>query len=222
PGQADWPDGILDRVGVELETSAFEEAGQPLPMIEDIADVLGERLTDRPRCNVNLQISTGRDHRDARSTRMTRDSCSASMAVRPQHDITDRDLKLDCRSLTLPQRTSQHQRRECRLRRLARRQQASASKAPSPALDPPVRLSILARHLGHLGTGNRLSATIRALSASERTRRLDGPPRTSSRLTAPANEPSKCASFLLSNPSRPPSKPDASRTAIQIRSKGSG
>ena len=27
PGQADWPDGVLDRVGVELETSVFEEAG---------------------------------------------------------------------------------------------------------------------------------------------------------------------------------------------------
>jgi len=43
PGQADWPDGVLDRVGVELETSVFEEARQPLPMIERIADILGER-----------------------------------------------------------------------------------------------------------------------------------------------------------------------------------
>lgn len=45
PGQADWPDGILDRVGVEFETPIFEEAGQPLPMIERIADILGERRT---------------------------------------------------------------------------------------------------------------------------------------------------------------------------------
>ncbi len=28
PGQADWPDGVLDRVGVELETPVFEEAGR--------------------------------------------------------------------------------------------------------------------------------------------------------------------------------------------------
>lgn len=33
-GQADWPDGVLDRVGVEVETPIFEEARQPLPMIE--------------------------------------------------------------------------------------------------------------------------------------------------------------------------------------------
>ncbi|WP_245285978.1 transposase, partial [Bradyrhizobium sp. WSM1253] len=43
-------------------------------------------------------------------------------------------------------------------------------------------------------------ATIRALSASERTRRPDGPSRTSSRLTDPLVEPSKWTSFLLSNP----------------------
>src|SRR5438477_12371690 len=48
--------------------------------------------------------------------------------------------------------------------------------------------------------GSRLSATIRALSASERTRRPDGPSRTSSRLTGPTDEPSKWTSFLLSNP----------------------
>lgn len=28
-GQADWPDGVLDRVRVELEAIVFEEAGQP-------------------------------------------------------------------------------------------------------------------------------------------------------------------------------------------------
>jgi hypothetical protein len=28
-GQADWPDGVLDRVRVELEAPVFEEAGQP-------------------------------------------------------------------------------------------------------------------------------------------------------------------------------------------------
>ncbi|MET4072571.1 hypothetical protein ABID58_007400, partial [Bradyrhizobium sp. S3.2.6] len=27
--QADWPDGVLDRVRVELEAPVFEEAGQP-------------------------------------------------------------------------------------------------------------------------------------------------------------------------------------------------
>ena len=43
PGQANWPDGVLDRVGVELETPVFEEAGQSPPMIERIADILGER-----------------------------------------------------------------------------------------------------------------------------------------------------------------------------------
>jgi len=36
---------------------------------------------DRPRRDVNLQIGTGRDHRDARTARITRDSCSPSMAV---------------------------------------------------------------------------------------------------------------------------------------------
>lgn len=44
-GQADWPDGILDRVRVELKAPVFEEAGQPLPVIERVADVLGERRT---------------------------------------------------------------------------------------------------------------------------------------------------------------------------------
>src|SRR3954452_9289963 len=43
--QADWPDGVLDRVGVELEAPVFEEAGQTLPVIERVADVLGERRT---------------------------------------------------------------------------------------------------------------------------------------------------------------------------------
>ena len=38
-GQADWPDGVLDRVRVELEAPVFEEAGQPLPVIERVADV---------------------------------------------------------------------------------------------------------------------------------------------------------------------------------------
>ncbi|MGY2936263.1 hypothetical protein ACVWZ6_005865 [Bradyrhizobium sp. GM6.1] len=36
---------------------------------------------DRPRRDVNLQIGTGPDHRDARIARITRDSCSPSMAV---------------------------------------------------------------------------------------------------------------------------------------------
>src|SRR3954453_22328110 len=36
---------------------------------------------DRPHCNVNLQISTGRNHRDARTARITRESCSPSMSV---------------------------------------------------------------------------------------------------------------------------------------------
>src|ERR1700733_5897221 len=44
-GQADWPDGVLDRVRVKLEAPVFEEAGQPLPVIERVADVLGERRT---------------------------------------------------------------------------------------------------------------------------------------------------------------------------------
>lgn len=45
-GQADWPDcGVLDRVRVELEAPVFEEAGQSLPVIERVADVLGERRT---------------------------------------------------------------------------------------------------------------------------------------------------------------------------------
>jgi len=44
-GQADWPDGVLDRVGVELEAPVFKEAGQSLPVIERVTDVLGERRT---------------------------------------------------------------------------------------------------------------------------------------------------------------------------------
>jgi len=44
-GQADWADGVLDRVRVKLEAPVFEEAGQPLPVIERVADVLGERRT---------------------------------------------------------------------------------------------------------------------------------------------------------------------------------
>lgn len=44
-GQADWPDGVLDRVRIELETPIVEEAGRPLPVIERVADVLGKHRT---------------------------------------------------------------------------------------------------------------------------------------------------------------------------------
>ena len=44
-GQADWPDGVLDRVRIKLEAPVFEEAGQPLPVTERVADVFGERRT---------------------------------------------------------------------------------------------------------------------------------------------------------------------------------
>ena len=46
-GQADRPDRIFDRIGVELETPFIEEAGQSRPMIERVADVLGERRAAR-------------------------------------------------------------------------------------------------------------------------------------------------------------------------------
>ena len=46
-GQADRPDRIFDRIGVELETPVIEEAGQSRPMIERVADVLGERRAAR-------------------------------------------------------------------------------------------------------------------------------------------------------------------------------
>lgn len=50
PGQADWPDRVFDRVGVELEAAIVEEAGEPFPVGEPIADVFG-------------QPGAGRDHR---------------------------------------------------------------------------------------------------------------------------------------------------------------
>jgi len=40
--QADWPDGIFDRIGVEFETTIIEEAGEPLPMSEAITDIFGK------------------------------------------------------------------------------------------------------------------------------------------------------------------------------------
>lgn len=43
PSQSNWPDGVLDRVGIKLEAPVFEEAGQPLPVIQRIADVFGKR-----------------------------------------------------------------------------------------------------------------------------------------------------------------------------------
>lgn len=43
PGQADWADGVLDRIGVEFETPVIEEARQALPVIKGVADVLGKR-----------------------------------------------------------------------------------------------------------------------------------------------------------------------------------
>lgn len=39
-GQAHRSDGVFDRISVEFETSIFEEAGQPRPMVERVADVL--------------------------------------------------------------------------------------------------------------------------------------------------------------------------------------
>src|SRR6476659_6605503 len=36
---------------------------------------------DRPRCDVNLQLGAGGNHRDARTARITRDSCSPSIAA---------------------------------------------------------------------------------------------------------------------------------------------
>lgn len=101
------------------------------------------------------------------------------------------------RSRWLVRQASQRSYRcECRLRCIAWRQHASLS----PIVNLPARRSMLARHLGHWAPDRRLSATIRALSASERTRRPDGPSRTSSRLTGPTGEPAKWTSFLLSNP----------------------
>jgi len=43
PGQADRPDGVLERIGVEFETAVIEEARQSRPVIDRLADVLGER-----------------------------------------------------------------------------------------------------------------------------------------------------------------------------------
>lgn len=42
-GQADRPDRVFNRIGVELETPVIEEARQSRPMIECVADVFGER-----------------------------------------------------------------------------------------------------------------------------------------------------------------------------------
>lgn len=42
-GQADRPDRVFNRIGVELEPPVIEEARQPLPMIERVADVISER-----------------------------------------------------------------------------------------------------------------------------------------------------------------------------------
>lgn len=41
-GQAYGPDGVFDRVGVELEPAVAEEAGEPFPMGKTIADVFGQ------------------------------------------------------------------------------------------------------------------------------------------------------------------------------------
>lgn len=155
---------------------------------------------DRPHCNVNLQISTGRDHRDARTARITRDSCSPSMAV-------------SVRSTTSPIAISSLIARFCapptHVPRPAARMSAGTPRTAATCLAAKTAVAnrrsasaslLLARNLGHWAPGSRLSVTIRALSASERTRRPDGPSRTSSRLTDPADGPSKWTSFLLSNP----------------------
>src|ERR1700692_1415296 len=41
-GQAERPDGVFDRIGVEFETTVIEEAGEPLPMSEAITDIFGQ------------------------------------------------------------------------------------------------------------------------------------------------------------------------------------
>ena len=41
-GEADWPDGVLDRIGVQFEAALVEEACESLPMSEPIADVFGQ------------------------------------------------------------------------------------------------------------------------------------------------------------------------------------
>ena len=41
-GQAYWPDGVFDRVGVEFEPPVVEEAGEPFPMSKTITDVFGQ------------------------------------------------------------------------------------------------------------------------------------------------------------------------------------
>ena len=41
-GQADRPDGVFDRVGVEFEAAVIEEAREPVPMSEAITDVFGQ------------------------------------------------------------------------------------------------------------------------------------------------------------------------------------
>ena len=40
--ESDGTDGPLDRVGVELDAAVLEEAGEPVPELEGVADRLGE------------------------------------------------------------------------------------------------------------------------------------------------------------------------------------
>ncbi|MGY2891295.1 hypothetical protein ACVIHI_008409 [Bradyrhizobium sp. USDA 4524] len=121
--------------------------------------------------------------------------------VSPHDDVANRNLGLDCRNVTLLKRplhdyganggcgASQDVIRRAVGSVVANRKFASASPRACAPPPPPA-------------PGSRLSATIRARSAPERTRRPDGPSSTSSRLTAPGPTDglSKWASFSPSNP----------------------
>lgn len=41
-GQANRPDGVFNRVGVQLETAVVEEAGEAPPMREPVTDVFSQ------------------------------------------------------------------------------------------------------------------------------------------------------------------------------------
>src|SRR4051794_14652774 len=103
------------------------------------------------------------------------------------------------------------QRRECRRGRLARRQHASLSKPPSPIVDLPARRSVLARNLGHLGTGQQTLGD----DPSSLSFRTHAAPRRSFKNFQPAHQPRRWVVqmdvlFAVQSHPKPPSKPEAS------------
>ena len=50
PCQCEGPDGALDGIGIDLDAPIIEEADEPFPVVEAIADGFGERLSSLSKC----------------------------------------------------------------------------------------------------------------------------------------------------------------------------